>query len=48
MKCQVSSHFYLLAVVHNDELFIFGGYNGCDDLHFGDMFKFSPGENCND
>lgn len=30
------------AFVHNDELFIFGGYNGCDDLHFGDMFKFSP------
>ena len=34
----------LISVVYKGELYIFGGYNGCDDLHFGDMFKFNPGK----
>ncbi len=31
-----------VSVVHNGELYVFGGYNGLHDLHFNDLYKFDP------
>ena len=33
-----------VAVVHNKNLYIFGGYNGLHDVHFNDLYMYQPGE----
>ena len=32
------------AVVHKQNLYVFGGYNGLLDLHFDDLYKYDPGK----
>ena len=32
------------SFVYNNEIYIFGGYNGVDRLHFNDLFKYDPKE----
>lgn len=33
------------AFNHKNELYIFGGYNGVQDIHFSDIYKFNPPAN---
>lgn len=43
MPCGRRSH---SAFTYKSELYILGGYNGLYDVHFDDMYKFNPIENC--
>ena len=33
-----------ITVSYNDELYIFGGFDGFQHVHFDDLYKFNPGE----
>ena len=33
-----------IAVSYNEELYIFGGFDGFQHVHFDDLYKFNPGE----
>ena len=52
MELTSESHFYWLIplcflsipVVYGGNLYIFGGYNGLHEVHFGDMFKLDVGK----
>ena len=37
-------HCIFVAVVYNGDLYIFGGYNGKFDVHFGELYKFDVGK----
>ena len=34
----------VIAVSYNEELYIFGGFDGFQHVHFDDLYKFNPGE----
>ena len=34
---------FLFSVVYNGDLYVFGGYNGRFDVHFGELYKFDIG-----
>lgn len=41
----ISLPIYYIAVVHNNMIYIFGGYNGNLDTHFNDLYCFDPIKN---
>jgi uncharacterized membrane protein len=40
----VISNYLCVSGVYKGYLYIWGGYNGLQDTHYGDMFKYDPCE----